>query len=272
MAVFAAAAQDGDMSTIAADPPSFGDQLRQWRGQRHMSQLDLALEAEISSRHLSFVETGRSKPSRDMVLRLAECLGVPLRGRNALLLAAGYAPVYSEKGIDTAAMETARTVISHVLKAYEPFPALAIDRHWNMIEGNRIVFALMQGVAPHLLEPPINAVRISLHPEGVAPRVANLPEWRGALFSRLRDQIATSGDPMLAEFLEELRAYPGGESNAVAGYPLAIPLIIDTPLGRLSLLTMSSVFGSPVDVTLSEIAIESLLPADEATLEALRKL
>ncbi len=259
-------------TTIAADQPSFGEQLRQWRRQRHMSQLDLALDAEISSRHLSFVETGRSRPSREMVLRLAECLAIPLRGRNALLLAAGYAPVYSEKGIDTAAMETARTVISHVLKAYEPFPALAIDRHWNMIEGNRAVSALMQDVAPHLLEPPVNAVRISLHPEGVAPRIVNLPDWRAALFSRLRDQIAASGDAVLADYLEELRSYPGGESTAMAGYPYAIPLIIDTPLGRLSLLTMSSVFGSPVDVTLSEIAIESLLPADEPTLEALRKL
>lgn len=257
---------------IAIDQASFGDQLRQWRQQRHMSQLDLALEAEISSRHLSFVETGRSRPSRDMVMRLAECLSLPLRSRNTLLLAAGYAPVYPEKSIDNVAMETARAVISHVLSSYAPFPALAIDRYWNVIEANATVMALMDGVAPHLLEPPLNAVRVSLHPEGVASRIVNLPEWRAALFQRLRDQIDASGDPILADFLEELRSYPGGESTAVAGYPLAIPLIIDTHVGRLSLLTMSSVFGSPVDVTLSELAIESLLPADRATFEALRRL
>lgn len=258
--------------SMPLDQQSFGEQLRQWRQRRHMSQLDLALEADISARHVSFVETGRARPSRQMAMRLAECLSMPLRSRNALLLSAGFAPIYPEKSIDNVAMETARAVISHVLKAYEPFPALAIDRHWNMIEGNRTVMTLMADVAPHLLEPPVNAVRVSLHPDGVASRIVNLAEWRAALFQRLGDQIAASGDAVLADFLEELRAYPGGESTAVAGYPLAIPLIIDTPHGRLSLIAMSSVFGSPVNVTLSEIAIESLLPADPESFEILRKL
>lgn len=248
-----------------------GNEIKRWRSHRRQSQMNLALDAEISPRHLSFVETGRSRPSRELVLRLADCLSVPPRERNALLVAAGFAPVHPEKAINSVAMESARAVISHVLKSYQPFPALAIDRHWNMIDANDTVMALMEGVAPHLLEPPINAVRVSLHPDGVSSRIQNLAEWRSALFQRLRDQIAVSADPVLIDFLEELRSYPGGEATAIPSYPLAIPMIIDTRVGRLSLLTMSSVFGSPVDVTLSEIAIESLLPADAATFEALQK-
>lgn len=257
--------------TEAATAP-VGAQLKAWRARRRLSQLDLALDAQISSRHLSFVETGRSLPSRTILMRLADSLAVPPRERNRLLIAAGFAPLYPEKDIDSVAMETARAVISHVLRSYRPFPALAIDRHWNVIEANETVMALIEGVAPHLLEPPLNAVRISLHPEGVASRIVNLSEWRAALFQRLRDQIAVSADPVLTDFLAELQSYPGGESTAVPSYPLAIPMIIDTKVGRMSLLTMSSVFGSPVDVTLSELAIESLLPADTATLEALQRL
>ncbi|RJF85606.1 helix-turn-helix domain-containing protein [Sphingomonas cavernae] len=250
-----------------------GLELRKWRAHRRQSQMDLALDAEISPRHLSFVETGRSRPSRELVLKLAECLAVPPRERNTMLVSAGYAPIYPEKRFDSADMASARTAIAHVLAAYQPYPALAIDRHWNMVDANATLMTLMTGVASHLLVPPINALRVSLHPEGVAARIVNLPEWRSALFQRLREQIEASADPALVELLDELRGYPGGETAAAAtAYPLAIPMILETPLGRLSMLSMSAVFGSPVDVTLSELAIESFLPADAETLAILQKL
>lgn len=250
-----------------------GSELRKWRSHRRQSQMDLALDAEISPRHLSFVETGRARPSRDLVLRLAECLGVPPRERNTMLVSAGFAPLYPEHGLDSKDMEAARSAIAHVLKAYHPFPALAIDRHWNMVDANPTLMMLMAGVAPHLLQPPVNALRVSLHPEGAAPRIVNLSEWRAAIFQRLREQIAASADPVLAELLVELKSYPGGENvPETSAYPLAIPMILETPVGRLSMLSMSAVFGSPVDVTLSELAIESFLPADAETLAALQKL
>lgn len=250
-----------------------GSEIKKWRGHRRLSQMDLALDAEISPRHLSFVETGRSRPSRDLVIRLAEVLGVPQRERNTMLVSAGFAPLYPESGLGSEAMHAARAAISHVLKAYQPFPALAIDRHWMMVDANAPLLALMAGVAPHLMQQPVNALRVSLHPEGVAPRIVNLAEWRSALFQRLREQIDASADPVLVALLEELKGYPGGEVAAPpTAYPLAIPMILDTPLGRLSMLSMSAVFGSPVDITLSELAIESFLPADDATFEALQKL
>lgn len=250
-----------------------GTELRKWRTHRRLSQMDLALDADISPRHLSFVETGRSRPSRELVLRLAESLAVPPRERNTMLMSAGFAPLYPEKSLDSGGMAVARAAIAHVLRAYQPFPALAIDRHWTIVDANAPLMALMAGVAPHLLEPPVNALRVSLHPEGAAPRIVNLAEWRSALFQRLREQIDASADPALTVLLEELKAYPGGEAGAAATtHPLAIPMILETPLGRLSMLSMSAVFGSPVDVTLSELAIESFLPADDATFEALRKL
>lgn len=251
---------------------NIGTELKKWRTHRRQSQMDLALDAEISPRHLSFVETGRSRPSRELVLKLAKCLAVPPRERNTMLVSAGFAPIYPEKSLDSDEMAAARAAISHVLKAYQPFPALAIDRHWNMVDANASLMALMAGVAPHLLQPPINALRVSLHPEGVAPRIVNLAEWRGALFQRLREQIEASADPVLVELLDELRSYPGGEAVASAAYPLAIPMVLETPPGRLTMLSMSAVFGSPVDITLSELAIESFLPADADTFAALQKL
>lgn len=249
-----------------------GSELRKWRTHRRLSQMDLALDAEISARHLSFVETGRSRPSRELVLRLAECLTVPPRERNTILVSAGFAPIYPEKSLDSAEMAAARTAISHVLQAYQPFPALAIDRHWTLVEANAPLLALMADVAPHLLAPPVNALRVSLHPDGVAPRIVNLAEWRAALFQRLREQIEASADTVLVALLEELKGYAGGEAAPATAYPLAIPMILDTPHGRLSMLSMSAVFGSPVDITLSELAIESFLPADAQTLEILQKL
>lgn len=246
-----------------------GSELRRWRAHRRRSQMDLALDAEISTRHLSFVETGRSRPSRDLVMRLAECLAVPPRGRNAMLVAAGFAPFHAESDMRSDAMTAARAAIAHILDSYAPYPALAIDRHWTLVEANAPLLALVQGVAEHLLTPPINVLRLSLHPEGLANRIANLGEWRSALFQRLREQIETSADPTLAMLLAELREMPGGEAAPDPAHRLAVPLVMDTPLGRLSMLSMTTIFGSPIDVTLSEIAIESFLPADEATRQSL---
>ena len=204
----------GHTSTAAAlhpDPTDtrlpIGDKLRAWRQRRRLSQLDLALDAEISQRHLSFVESGRAAPSRDMVLRLAATLEVPLRERNALLLAAGYAPLYPEQPLDAPAMAAARDAVERILRAHMPHPALAVDRHWRMVAANEAVAALMAGVAePALLAPPVNVMRLSLHPRGLAPRIANLPQWRAHLLERLRRQVAASGDRVLAALLEEVRA------------------------------------------------------------------
>jgi len=250
---------------------TIGHEIRRWRTHRRRSQLDLALDAGISTRHLSFVETGRARPSRDLILSLAEQLDVPPRGRNAMLLQAGFAPVHGERGLDDTALATARAAISHILTAFAPFPALVVDRRWTMVEANAPIFALIGAVPPELLAPPVNALRLSLHPDGLAPRIANLAEWRAALFRRLEEQIDASGDEELIALLSELRAYPGGEDKrAVTPNAIAIPLLIDSPAGRLSLLSMTSVFGTPLDVTLSELAIESFLPADAATLALLK--
>ncbi|EJC79682.1 putative transcriptional regulator [Rhizobium leguminosarum bv. trifolii WSM2297] len=190
-----------------------GDHLREWRQRRRMSQLDLALEADISQRHLSFIESGRATPSRDMLLHLAERLGVPLRDRNPLLLAAGFAPVFAERTLDDPALEPARRAIDMVLKAHQPFPALAIDRHWTLVAANAALAPLISGIAePSLLEPPVNVLRLSLHPQGLAPRIANLSEWRAHLIDRLRQQISVSGDPVLERLLKELLSYPAPEA------------------------------------------------------------
>ena len=185
-----------------------GSLLREWRQRRRMSQLDLALEAEISARHLSFIETGRSQPSREMVLQLTERLDIPLRERNVLLVAAGYAPIFPEKTLDDPALAAARRAVDLVLKGHEPFPALAVDRHWNLIASNAAVPPLLIGADPSLLRPPINVLRLSLHPDGLAPRIANLAEWRAHLLARLRRQIEISADKVLVELLNELAALP----------------------------------------------------------------
>ena len=233
--------------------------------------MDLALEAEISTRHLSFIETGRARPSREMVLRLAEHLEVPLRERNAMLLGAGHAPVYAERPLDDPEFAAARRAIALVLKGHEPFPALAIDRHWNMVTANAAVAPLLEGVAPHLLEGPVNVLRLSLHPEGLAPRIRNLGEWRGHLLERLRRQAWLTSDPALSALLEELSAYPSAEGAGATETldSVAVPLRLDTPLGPLSFLSTTTIFGTPRDVTLDELAIEAFFPADEATLERL---
>ncbi len=250
----------------------FGDHLRTWRQRRRMSQLDLALEADISQKHLSFVESGRSSPSRDMVLNLAERLGVPLRERNLLLLSAGYAPVFPERSLDDPALAPARAAVELVLKAHEPYPALAVDRHWTMVAANAAVPPLLAGVLDEaLLAPPVNVLRLSLHPGGLAPGIANLAEWRRHVFERLRHQIAITADPRLARLLRELESYPGGEAAGAGDHAgIAVPLRLLTPAGTLSFISTVTVFGTPIDVTLSELAVEAFFPADEATARALR--
>lgn len=255
---------------------SFGEQLRDWRQRRRLSQLDLAAEAELSTRHLSFVETGRAKPSREMVLRLSEALALPLRSRNALLIAAGYAPTYPERPFGDAELSQARELVQRILDAHMPFPALAVNRHWELLAHNAAVPALMAGAAAHLLEPPINVLRLSLHPEGLAPKIANLAEWKRHIIDRLRHQVAESGDPVLEALVEELRSYPAPASKgplpASGEVAIAVPMMLDSPAGRLSFLSTTTVFGTPVEVTLSELAIETFFPADADTAERLREL
>ena len=257
-------------TTTLTVSPTLGERLRDWRQKRRLSQMDLALEAEISTRHLSFVETGRAAPSRDMVLRLAECLEVPLRERNALLLAAGFAPVFPERSYDDPGLAAARTAVEAVLHAHMPFPALAIDRRWIMLAHNAGIAPLLEGVSAELLDGPVNVLRVSLHPDGIAPRIANLAEWRGHILSRLRRQLAESGDAELADLIRELSAYPGGEAHPRSGEGLiAAPLRLKAPGGELSFLSATMTFGSPLDVMVSELAIETFLPADAATAAAL---
>ncbi|MEO7548916.1 MAG: helix-turn-helix transcriptional regulator [Ramlibacter sp.] len=258
-----------------AAPRPFGDHLRHWRQHRRLSQLDLAQEAEISTRHLSFVETGRSVPSREMVLRLAARLDVPLRERNALLVAAGYAPMYRERPLDDPALAPARQAVELILRSHEPYPALALDRHWNMVAANRMVPLLLAGVDAALLEPPVNVLRLSLHPQGLAPRIANLVQWRNHLFERLRHQIHATGDATIAGLLEELRAYPvpeGAADTHLEGEHLgvAMPFQFRTDRGVLNFISTTTVFGTPIDITLQELALETFFPADPATAEALR--
>jgi transcriptional regulator with XRE-family HTH domain len=263
------------MPKLASAPHiPFGALLRDWRQRRRISQLDLALDAEISARHLSFIETGRSRPSRDMVLRLTEQLEIPLRERNAMLLAAGFAPVYPERDFDDPALKPIRDMIDRVLRGHEPFPAVAIDRHWNLVAANAAVPPLLAGSADALLAPPVNVLRLSLHPEGLAKRIVNLPDWRHHLLARLRRQAAESADPALFALLDELLSFPiphsdRGPSVADDVAEIAIPLQIATDGGILSFLGTSMVFGTPRDVTVSELAIEAFLPADEATAKAL---
>lgn len=260
--------------------PTVGHLIRDWRQLRRLSQLDLALEAEISQKHLSFIESGRSAPSRDMVLHLAENLGVPLRERNALLLAAGYAPVYLERSLEDPGLQAARSAIDLLLKGHEPYPALAVDRHWTLLAANAAVAPLLAGVTEaELLRPPVNVLRLSLHPGGLAPAIVNFAEWRGHLIARLRQQIRATADPALAELLTELLSYPTpevptrkGKAGEESEPPVVVPLQMRFGDRVLSLISATTVFGTPVDVTLSELALETFFPADQATAEALRAI
>ena len=247
--------------------------LREWRQRRRMTQMDLALEADTSPRHLSFLETGRAHPSREMVMRLAETLDIPLRERNALLVAAGFAPFYRERALADHALDAARKAIDFVLAAQKPLPAFALDRHWNIVASNGALPELFEGVASDLLQAPMNALRVTLHPQGLAPRIANLPQWRAHLLSRLRRQVDLTADPVLAELLREAAAFPveGAFDDAALAHEVLVPLQVRTATALLSFFSTTTVFGSPVEVTLAELVIESFFPADGATAAAVQR-
>ena len=255
--------------------PQFGEHLRQWRQRRRLSQLDLANDAEISARHLSFMETGRAAPSRDMLLRLAERLDVPLRERNVMLVAAGFAPAFPQRALDDPAMASARQAIETVMSAHEPYPALVVDRHWNLVSANRMIAPLMEGVAPSLLQGQVNVLRLALHPDGLALRTANLIEWRAHLLERLHRQCEATADAQLIALHEELKRYP---VSARSGPPprisesVVVPFQLRLGADVMSFISTTMVFGTPVDITLSELALETFFPADAATGERLRAM
>jgi transcriptional regulator with XRE-family HTH domain len=266
-------AQSAAASSAKSQPAHIGDHLREWRQRRHLSQLDLAGDAEISARHLSFVETGRAAPSRDMVLRLAERLDVPLRERNVLLVAAGFAPAFPQRALDDPALKQARQAIDLVLKAHEPNPALAVDRHWNLVSANRMVMPLLEGIAPRLLGQPFNVLRLSFHPEAMAPRTVNLGEWCAHLLERLHRQCEATADPELIKLYHELKTYPIPARTAPLGADhVAIPFKMRLGDDVLSFISTTMIFGTPVDITLSEIAVETFFPADDFTAERLRAM
>jgi len=252
-----------------------GDVLRDWRQRRHFSQLDLANEAGVSSRHLSFLETGRSRPSREILLRLADHLDVPLRERNALLLAGGFAPVFPERRLDDPALAQAREAVDLILTGHEPYPALAVDRHWTLMAANRSIPVLLAGVAAHLLEPPVNVMRLCFHPEGMAPRIVNGATLRGHLLERLHHERGVSGDPVLRDLLDEIAGYPLPDEASPPPRrtpEVAVPFVLRTDAGVLSFISTTTVFGTATDVTLNELAIESFFPANAETREALQRL
>ena len=246
-----------------------GDLLREWRQRRRLSQLDLAIAANVSSRHLSFVETGRSRPTSQMILHLAEHLDVPLRDRNALLLAGGFAPAYPERGLAEPELSAIRTALTRVLAGHEPYPAVVVNRWWELVDANSGIALFTRHVQPGLLEPPVNVLRLSLHPDGMAPRIANLPEWRAHLLARLHRQAEATGDARLAHLHDELEAYPGGESEQPQATDVVVPLRYRGDREELSFISITAMVGTPMDVTVEELVIESFYPADEKTAQAL---
>ncbi|MFJ3971333.1 helix-turn-helix domain-containing protein [Streptomyces parvus] len=268
------------MTTVLPDT-GVGPLLRDWREQRRISQLELALRADSSARHISFIETGRSRPSEDMVLRLAEHLDVPVRERNALLVIAGYAPRYPQTSLDDPAMASLRESLERLLTAYEPYPALVVDGTYAVVAANRGVSLLLEGVPEKLLAPPLNAMRLTLHPEGLAPRIVNLPEWRADLLAQMDRQIALVRSPALRELYDEVAAYPaparadgpartaegtggaGRERDRAAAF--ALPMLLEHGGRVLSFVSSIATFNTPMDVTVAELAIETFLPADRET-------
>ncbi len=251
----------------AAQP--VGTLLREWRERRRLSQLDLSLQAEISSRHISFVETGRSQPSRELILRLGERLDLPFRERNRLLLAGGFAPVYAETALDDPPLRAVRDALRRMLFGHDPYPAVVVDRHWNLVEANASLTVLTAEIDPALLAPPVNVYRASLHPAGMARQIVNLGEWRGHLLARLRRQVESSGDVMLARLLEEVRGYPCDQPVPDVEIPgpgqFVVPLRLRSPDGELAFFSTVATFGTPLDVTVSELVIEAFYPADKRT-------
>lgn len=253
----------------------FGVLLRRWREQRRMTQSDLALMAESSTRHLSCLETGKAQPSREMIARLAECMKIPLRDQNALLLAAGFAPSFEERSL--ANLEAAKAAIDSILRVHLPYPAFAVDRHWNVVLSNSALPQLYEGCSEALLAPPVNAVRLILHPDGMGPRIVNYGEWRDHTITVLRQQLETRADPAIQRLLAEVKSYPvpvhARTPDAFdAAQRLATPLRVATRLGTVSFLSTVTVFGTPNDVTLAELALEMLFPADEATAAIVRRM
>jgi transcriptional regulator with XRE-family HTH domain len=249
------------------DRGTAGPMLRAWRRRRRLSQFELSLRAAVSSRHLSFVETGRSRPSRELILHLAEELEVPLRERNVLLLAGGYAPLYEERGLDAVEFGPVRDALDRFLRAHEPYPALVLDGHYSIVSANDAVDVLLQGVAEELLALPANALRVSLHPKGMAGRIVNLGEWSGHLLHRLRRQIASTGDAELAALHAELAAYPGIELEppSVSPADILVPLQLRVGGRELAFFSTVSSFGTATDITLAELSIEAFYPANAST-------
>ncbi|WP_030155068.1 helix-turn-helix domain-containing protein [Streptomyces sp. NRRL S-244] len=266
---------------MTSTAPSVGALLRTWRERRGISQLELAGRADSSSRHISFIETGRSRPSKEMVLRLADHLDVPVRERNALLLAAGYAPHYAQTPLDDPSMGTLREGLERLLTGYEPYPAMVVDATYDVVAANRGIAMLLDSLPEHLLVPPLNAMRITLHPQGLAPRIRNLREWRGHLLAQMERQIALSRSAPLRALYEEVSGYPAeagqqdAESEPASGEGaayIALPLLIEHDGHLLSFVSSIATFNTPMDVTVAELAIETLLPADAATAKYLRSL
>lgn len=256
--------------------PQVGGILREWRHRRRRSQLDLSVDVGVSARHLSFVETGRSRPSPELLLALATHLDVPLRERNSLLLAAGYAPRYSETALDDLAMARARSSLERMLDAHDPYPGVVIDRAWNVVLANDAAQGLLSGVPAHVLEPSLNVFRLCLHPDGLASRTLNLDEWAGYLLDQVHRSAQLTGDTRLQAIEEEVRAYPGMDALGLrsevppAGSQLLVPFRMASPAGELSLFTTLTTFGTPRDITLEELSVELFYPADDATDAILR--
>ena len=259
------------MTALAPGARPVGELLREWRERRRLSQLDLSIRADISTRHLSFVETGRSRPTPTMILRLTEQLEVPLRERNALLLAGGYAPAYPQHGLDEPELDDVRAALRRVLAGHEPYPAVVVNRWWELLDSNAAIAVLTSGCAPWLLEPPVNVLRLSLHPDGMAPRITNLAQWRAHLLTQLQHRAQALADPRLSDLRDELLGYPGG--TAVAHPPagaVVLPLRYRHGDEELSFFSISAVVGTATDVTVDELAIEAFYPADATTAAALR--
>ncbi len=263
------------MTSTTARP--VGRLLRQWRERRRLSQLELSARAEISTRHLSFVETGRARPTPEMILKLSDHLQVPLRERNQLLLAGGYAPAYPQHGLDAPELASVRDALRLVLTGHEPYPALVINRWWELLDANAAVGLIIEGCAPHLLEPPVNVLRLSLHPDGMAPRITNLAQWRGHLLEQLHRRVEATGDSKLTDLHEELRAYPGALDTSAPTNPdslssIVLPLRLHHSSGELSFFSITAAVGTAADVTVEELMIESFYPADLETTQRLRAL
>ncbi|MHA3702573.1 helix-turn-helix domain-containing protein [Jatrophihabitans sp. YIM 134969] len=257
------------MTTTAPERP-VGELLRGWRERRRLSQLELALRVDVSTRHLSYVENGRARPSSEMILRLTEHLEVPLRERNEVLLAGGYAPAYPQRALDAPALARVSDALRRVLDAHLPYPALVLNRWWEMVDANAAITPLLQGVSPQLLEPPVNVLRLTLHPDGLAPRIVNLGRWRAHLLTQLRQRMETTGDDQLRSLHSELIGYPGADDSRATPLDVVLPMVLRVGEVELSMFTVAATVATAGDVTVEELVVESFYPADDATATILR--